>query len=248
MKVASGFPPCVTELQMVEIDRAMIEDYGISLKQMMENAGRNLAHVARDRFLDGDPRGTRVVVLAGTGGNGGGALVAARHLCNWGADVKVRLSAGRFSLSPVTKAQLGILEAMDVSVGGPDEPSGGGMAELVIDGVIGYSLAGPPRGGAEKLIRWAAEQDAPVLSLDVPSGMDSSTGEMFEPAVRAAATLSLTLPKTGLVTEAAQDAVGELYLADIGVPPGLYERPPLNLKVGPLFADADVIRLAPPGL
>jgi NAD(P)H-hydrate epimerase len=76
--------PFITTDQMREVDRAMIEDYGISLIQMMENAGRNLAHLARRRFLGDDPRGRRVVVLAGTGGNGGGGLVCARNLRNGG--------------------------------------------------------------------------------------------------------------------------------------------------------------------
>ncbi len=77
--------PYVTTEQMIEVDRAMIEDYRIDLIQMMENAGRNLAHLARELFLDGDPRGRSLVVLAGTGGNGGGAMVCARRLANYGA-------------------------------------------------------------------------------------------------------------------------------------------------------------------
>ena len=68
----------LTTEQMSEVDRAMMEDYRIELVQMMENAGRNLAHLARVRFFSGDPRGTNVVVLAGSGGNGGGALRRAR--------------------------------------------------------------------------------------------------------------------------------------------------------------------------
>ena len=72
--------PYLTTEQMIEVDRAMMEDFKIELIQMMENAGRNLAHLARERFLEGDPRSRKVVVLAGTGGNGGGALVCARRL------------------------------------------------------------------------------------------------------------------------------------------------------------------------
>ncbi len=241
--VACDLHPFVTTNQMAEVDRAMIEDYGISLPQMMENAGRNLAHLARDRFFDGDPRGMRTVVLAGTGGNGGGALVAARRLHNWGADVRVLLSADRAALSSVPSNQLGVLEAMGVPHGGPEELCDGPVVDLIIEGIIGYSLAGAPRGGAATLIRWANRQNAPILSLDVPSGMDPNTGETYEPAIRAAATMTLALPKTGLATEAARDAVGELYLADIGVPPSLYTAPSLNLRVGPLFARDDVIRL-----
>lgn len=67
--------PYVDTKQMIEVDRLMMEVFHIDLIQMMENAGRNLAHLARTRFLDGDPGGKRVIILAGTGGNGGGALV-----------------------------------------------------------------------------------------------------------------------------------------------------------------------------
>ena len=69
--------PYLTAEQMIEVDRAMSEDFHIGLMQMMENAGRNLAHLARIRFLDGNPMGKAIVILAGTGGNGGGALVCA---------------------------------------------------------------------------------------------------------------------------------------------------------------------------
>ena len=241
--MAGDLPPYVTANQMAEVDRAMIEDYGISLTQMMENAGRNLAHLARDRFFDGDPRGMRVLVMAGTGGNGGGALVAARRLHNWGADVRIHLSADPTALSSVPGKQLGVLEAIGVSVRGPEELSDTPVPDLIIDGIIGYSLAGAPWGGAAKLIHWANQQDSPILSLDVPSGMDPNTGETFEPAIRATVTMTLALPKIGLATEAGRVAVGELHLADIGVPPGLYAGPSLNLSVGALFAEADVIRL-----
>ena len=71
MKAANKLPALST-VQMVEVDRLMIEEWQILLIQMMENAGRNLAHLARARFLDGGPRGKKVVLLAGTGGNGGG--------------------------------------------------------------------------------------------------------------------------------------------------------------------------------
>ena len=82
-----GEIPYLSTAQMIEVDRAMMDDLRIELRQMLENAGRALAQLARDRFLEGDPRGRRVVVLAGTGGNGGGAMVCARRLCGWGAVV-----------------------------------------------------------------------------------------------------------------------------------------------------------------
>ena len=76
---ATSHVPYLTTEQMAEVDRAMIEDSRIELIQMMKNAGRNLAHLARRRFLDGDPPGKRVVVLAGTGGNGGVGLIQFRR-------------------------------------------------------------------------------------------------------------------------------------------------------------------------
>lgn len=84
--------PVVTREQMREVDRLMIEEFGIQLLQMMENAGLNLAELAR-LHLDGKPAGRRVVVLAGQGNNGGGGLTAARRLSAWGANVEVVLSA-----------------------------------------------------------------------------------------------------------------------------------------------------------
>jgi NAD(P)H-hydrate epimerase len=108
--------PYLNTAQMVEVDRLMMEEYGIELIQMMESAGRSLAHLARVRFLDGDPRGKRVVVAAGTGGNGGGALVCARRLSNWGADLRVVLTRPDENFAPVPAHQLAILRRMGMTV------------------------------------------------------------------------------------------------------------------------------------
>jgi NAD(P)H-hydrate epimerase len=190
--------PDLTTEQMVEVDRAIIEDYRIELIQMMENAGRNLAHLARTRFLDGDPRGSPVVVLAGGSGNGGGALVSARRLSNWGADVTVLLGQASVGMTPVLGHQLDILRRMGVHIVSegmlPREPP----PAVVVDGLIGYSLAGAPYGRTAKLIRWANSLDAPVLALDVPSGLDAKTGIAFDPTIRATATMTLALPKQGM--------------------------------------------------
>jgi NAD(P)H-hydrate epimerase len=228
---------------MVEIDRAMIEDFGIGLIQMMENAGRSLAHLARERFLGGDPRGKKVVVMAGTGGNGGGALVCARRLAGWGADVHVVVSRPDEAFTPVPSSQLAILRTMGVpiAVAGSEDPSL--PADVIIDGLIGYSLQGAPRGAVADLIRLSNAHPAPVFSLDVPSGIDSDSGTVFDPAIRASATLTLALPKVGLREAAAANLVGDLYLADIGVPPQLYATPTLGLEVGPIFAAGDILLL-----
>ena len=238
--------PAVTSVQMAVVDQAMVEDYGIDLIQMMENAGRALAALARDRFLDGDPRGRTVVVLVGPGGNGGGALVAARRLHGWGAAIRTVLAQEASRFAPVPAKQLAILHRLGIEVvsseglaAAPENPT----PDLVIDGVIGYSLRGPPHGGAEALIRWSGSAGAPILALDVPSGMDATSGDVHEVTVRATATLTLALPKTGLVSGPARAHVGELYLADIGIPPQLYSEIHLP-DPGALFAKSDLVRLA----
>lgn len=233
--------PRLTTAQMIEVDRAMVEDYGIALVQMMENAGRCLAHLARVRFFDGSAAGRRVQILAGTGGNGGGALVCARHLANWGAQVHVALAAAPETYRGVPRQQLAIVQRLGLPLDlGP--PAAEPPPELIVDGLLGYSLAGAPRGLAKQAIEWAASSPAPVLALDVPSGVDASIGEVFAPAIRAAATLTLALPKAGLFTPAAAAQAGELYLADIGVPPKLYaER--LDLEFESPFARGEMVRL-----
>ncbi len=238
-----GEVPDLTTEQMIEVDRAMIEDSKIELIQMMENAGRNLAHLARERFLEGNPRGKRVIVLAGRGGNGGGAMVCARRLMNWGAVVEVRLTRDVADFQRVPAHQLEILSRMQVPISPPGSTaffSQESAVDLIVDGLIGYNLSGAPRGQAAELIHWANEQPAPILALDTPSGLDAATGNVFDPTINAAATLTLALPKQGLRSGLAQ--VGELYLADISVPPTLYEQA-LGLDIGSLFAESEIIRL-----
>jgi NAD(P)H-hydrate epimerase len=150
--------PALTTEQMRAVDRAMVEDLHIELVQMMENAGRNLAELAMTRFSPGS-----VTVLAGPGGNGGGGLVAARHLANRGCQVQVVL-AEPDRLTPVPAHQADILARMGVLKA--SRPS---AADLIIDALIGYSLRGNPAGTAAELITWANDQTAPVLALDTPA-------------------------------------------------------------------------------
>jgi NAD(P)H-hydrate epimerase len=234
--------PYLTTRQMIEVDRLMIEEYGIQLIQMMENAGRHLADLAVWRFLDGDPVGKSIVILAGSGGNGGGTLVCARNLHNWGAEVVVILTKSVGQLTGAVQHQVKILQTSKIEISSASDLKKVPALDLIIDGLIGYSLQGTPRGTVADLIRWANQQNKPILALDLPSGLDATTGEVFQPVIQAAATLTLALPKIGLQT-AQENVVGELYLADIGVPPLLYANPSLNLKVGPIFFQDRVIRL-----
>ena len=136
---------------------------------------------------------------------------------------------------------MGVALATAEAVAG--EAVGWPAADLILDGVIGYSLKGAPRGAAAALIDWANGQRAPILALDVPSGVDAGSGQVFAPAIRAEATMTLALPKAGLRAARVRPMVGELYLADISVPPALYAEPALGLQVESIFAQSDIVRL-----
>ncbi len=215
--------------EMREVDRIMVEDLGIGLIQMMENAGANLAELVLWRFAPAD-----VTVLVGSGGNGGGGMVAARHLAVRGVAVTVVPSTTAGELGEVPRRQLETLRRMGVPVA--SEPVD---ADVVIDALIGYALSGDPRGLAAELISWTAVQAAPVCSLDVPSGLDTSSGRIGDPCVHATSTLTLAMPKIGLRLGAA--LVGELYLADISVPPHVYSA--LGHTVAPVFDRGTVLRI-----
>ena len=234
--------PHLTTEQMVEVDRLMVDEYGIKLIQMMENAGRHLAELARTRFMDGNPGGKKVLVLSGSGGNGGGAMVCARNLVNWGSDIQIVLSKPADNLSGVIRNQAEILTQMGIQLHSIRDIRAGIELDLIIDGIIGYGIKGAPRGAAAYMITRANEYNVPILALDIPSGINATTGEVYEPAIRASATLTLALPKIGLKS-APQDMVGDLFLADIGVPPELYSSSSLNLQVGNLFKNESIIAL-----
>jgi NAD(P)H-hydrate epimerase len=217
-QTAAGLPvPAITAAQMREVDRIAVEAFGLGLLQMMENAGRTLAGNALEMLatLSGE-----VTILAGAGGNGGGGLCCARHLHNRGLRVNVLLDHEPEALGAAAAAQLRILQAAGVH---PLEPSQAESAlrraDLVIDALIGYSLRGAPRGQAADLIAACNAHAARVLALDVPSGLDATTGDAPGLVIRAARTLTLALPKTGL-----RRIPGALYLADIGIPPEVYRR------------------------
>lgn len=221
--------PAVTASQMAEIDRLMVEEYGIDLIQMMENAGRSLAALAthiRAAGREGEP----ILVLCGAGNNGGGGMVAARHLHNWGYPVHVHLVTDPTRLKEVPGKQWRILRAL--GLGEKSTPRMDTIA-LIIDALLGYGLRGDPRPPIVEWIEHANASGRPILALDIPSGLEATQGMPGDPCMRATATLTLALPKTGLLAAKAKPFVGDLYLADIGVPPELYRR--LGLEVPQLF-------------
>lgn len=208
--------PILTTSQMREVDRIAMEETGPNLFQMMENAGRNLAEMALE-CLGEDWQRARIVVLAGTGGNGGGGITAARHLANRGAQVELCLAIPD-RLSEVTAWQRKVFQ----STAGKEvefRNLNTSPVRLILDALIGYGLQSAPQGAFAELIHWANSTGAPIISLDVPSGLDSTTGVTPGEFIRPSCTMTLALPKSGLAR-----AEGELILADIGIPEETYRR------------------------
>lgn len=229
--------PTVSRNQMVRIDELMIGKYGISLLQMMENAGRNMAELTR--YILGDTvTSKKIVVFCGGGNNGGGGMVAARHLANSGAEITVALAVDESRLKKMPAHQLRALQMMDVRIT-LDYPTG--KFDLAIDALIGYGLTGPPRGVIADWIGKLNTISSPVLSLDIPSGLEADSGEPPGACIRASATLTLALPKVGMVNGDVEKYIGELYLGDISVPVRLLRE--IGIITQPLFSNTSIFRI-----
>ena len=210
-RTSSGEPvAAVTAAEMRRVDETAVEVFGIEVLQMMEHAGRALARTVRDCATG------PVTVLAGNGGNGGGGLCGARHLRNRGVEVRVVLDRPPAELGGPAAHHHETLSAMGVPVAvGADAV---GDPDTVVDALVGYGLSGPLSGTTARLAETAGAAPT-VVSLDVPSGVDATSGETPGVAVDPDRVLTLALPKTGLAGLAS-----DLLLADIGLPAGVYDR------------------------
>lgn len=219
MKIKDGLAYLTSE-EMAEADRTAIEGFGIDVVSLMENAGARTAEVAR-RMLGGDVQRRKVCCLVGRGNNGGDGLVAARHLSNWGAEVGVIMGGDRGDLRDLPGRQLATVEKMGIAIKGPDGDFGG--AELLVDAFLGYGAKGNPRPPLSSAIRKANVSGIPILAVDVPSGLDATTGNPGDPTIAATVTVTFGFPKVGFLEPQARALVGEIYVADISIPRGLYK-------------------------
>lgn len=190
-------------------------EFGLSILQMMENAGRTLASHVMAHLK---PSQGLVVILAGGGGNGGGGLCAARHLHNHGYAVRVLLDRTPERLIAAAAAQWRVLQHGGLSATPPTEADALlAKAAVVVDALIGYGLRSAPLGLTAALISACNAHAKRVISLHVPSGVDATTGQAPGVRVTPQEVLTLALPKTGLARVAVP-----IYLADIGIPPAVY--------------------------
>jgi len=210
----------VTADQMREIDRRAIHEIGIPGVALMENAGRRVFEEATK--MVGASDGV-VIVLSGKGNNGGDGFVVARHLINNEYDVKVYLVGKAEDVSGDAGINLEVLQQMGITVHELHDENdvqaldpGLESAALVVDALLGTGLKGQVKGMYAALVR--ALDGLRVLSVDIPSGLDADTGHPLGVAVHADKTVTFQYPKRGFKTRSAQEFLGELVVADIGIP------------------------------
>jgi len=209
---------------MEAVDDKAINEYNTPLLSMMERAGSHLA----DFVLSLDP--AKVVVAYGAVHNGGGGLVAARYLTR---TVSVELLAASKKLKKATQTQL---EKLNLEHRENIESEDG---LVIVDALLGYSVTRDPEGSyadAIQKITVAQKNGARVVSLDLPSGLDATTGVAYTPHITADYTLTLALPKTGLKNTA---VTNRLYLANIGIPDQVYAD--LGIEIENYFEGGDVV-------
>ncbi|MDK2930947.1 MAG: ADP-dependent NAD(P)H-hydrate dehydratase / NAD(P)H-hydrate epimerase [Bacillota bacterium] len=227
----------VTSDEIREIDRKAIEEAGIPGVVLMENAGRAVADTAK-RLLEG-MAGRRVCIFAGKGNNGGDGFVAARHLVNSQVRVKTFLIGKTDEVRGDARVNLDILMRMGVDVEeiGPEDVHRARVAvsvsDVVVDAIFGTGFRGEVGGYAAQIIDAINESGRPVVAVDVPSGLDASTGKISASCVRARYTVTFGLPKVGLLLYPGAACAGELVVADIGIPRAFLtdERLKLNLSI-----------------
>ena len=201
----------ITREQAREIDRKAVEEIGVPSICLMENAGRQVADAACEMAPGG-----RVLVVCGTGNNGGDGFVAARHLFLRGVSVEVVLLGDKEKLTPDALINHNAAIGSGVAVTGelPAELS----FDLVIDALLGTGISGEVREPYASAINAINGSGVSVLAADIPSGLDCDTGEILGVCVKAKRTVTFILSKVGFAKSSGPDMCGTITVADIGIP------------------------------
>jgi len=219
----------VTASEMARLDGETIEGVGIPGIVLMENAARGAA--AFYEQVVPDLLRKRIVVVAGSGNNGGDGFVLARLFHTRGAHVRVACLCPPDRLRGDALVNYGIMEKLGVPVVARD-PDGSpesllqciGTGEAIIDAVLGTGLNSEVRGVYARVVEEINRLPVPVLAVDIPSGLNASTGKPMGCAVRATATATFGLPKIGQLVPPGEEYTGKLKVVDIGIPPSVVEQ------------------------
>lgn len=215
----------LTAAQMRECDRIGIEELGLAGIVLMENAGRTTYQILRQEFpeLIGP-----TVVVAGRGNNGGDGFVVARYLANAGQSVAVLLLASWAQVSGDARVNLELLRQLQVPVYEITHEEALlqhlprlQRSSLIVDAILGTGLNSEVKGLYRQAIELINRAPAPVLAIDIPSGLSADTGQPLGIAVRAQVTVTYGWPKLGQILPPGRDLVGRLWQVDISLPPQL---------------------------
>jgi len=217
----------VTASEIQQIDRISIEQHGIPGAMLMETAGIIAARVILERF---HPAGKKVTIICGTGNNGGDGFVTARHLRRQGIFCNTVLMGKKEKLQGDALLNYQLLTRNGPAVWECSENAQISQlatllhdSGLIVDAIFGTGLNSPVKGLAKVVIEMINSSDRPVVAMDIPSGIDGSTGRICGDAVKAAVTVTMGLPKTGLLLYPGALYTGEIFVADIGFPEQLLE-------------------------
>lgn len=220
----------LSRAQSRRYDQLAMGEYGIPGVVLMENAGRGCVDVLAESGLGGP-----VLILAGTGNNGGDGWVMARHLTNMGFRTAVVLAGDAARIQGDAKVNFQIARKMGVPTRAWDGAESSqalrriaiefceGEPVWIVDALLGTGAVGNPREPYASLIRAANAMAARRMAIDLPSGLDCDTGEPADPTFRADVTCTMVAPKLGFANPAAVGYVGHVCCIDIGAPANLIE-------------------------
>ena len=225
--------PVVSAATMRALDAAATEQHGIKALDLRENAGKAVAAECAVLLADKglSVAQTKIVVCCGRGANGGDGLVAARILAEGGATVAAFIcppkNDGAGEYPELVKVNLAKAKTAGVTVT-PAGPGAGldkalAWCHIALDALLGTGANGKPAGAIHHMIRELTAAKKPVVAIDVPSGIHPDTGYHSGVFVVAELTLTLGLPKRGLLAAHAKPQVGVLKVLDIGYPAALYK-------------------------
>jgi len=227
----------LTAAQMRELDQIAIADWNVPGVVLMENAGKATVDQIEDYYDDLCPG--PVLILAGKGNNGGDGYVIARHLLNRGWEVMTIVLAAADAVSGDARVNLDILLKSEAEVYFVTEEEHldallqEGESAVVVDALFGTGLSSNVSGLYAKAVNWLNSSAAEVVAVDIPSGIDATTGQVLGVAVAADLTVTFAAAKVGQVVYPAAEYVGDLVVADIGIPRQLSDQ----LTVDHLFID-----------
>ena len=214
----------VTADEMREMDRRTIETFGLPGRVLMENAGRGATRFLTEQFAD--LQNLRVAVIAGRGNNGGDGYVIARYLSHKDISVAVYLMADPSRVTGDAAANLELLSPLGIPlIQIPDEKSFADQRnrmrgeDLWIDAILGTGLKSDVKGFYRKVIDFINSLEKPVFAVDIPSGLNSDTGQPCGTCIRASATATFAFAKTGHYIYPGAECTGSLQVVDIGIPP-----------------------------